>query len=78
MDRDALREDLRADVVRRLRRPAAIEDHTTLAELGMDSAEVLELVADVEDRLAIVIPLDGLQAVRTFGQMVEHVHRRLR
>jgi acyl carrier protein len=77
MTRDALSAELVEEVARRLPRPVPVREAASLVELGLDSADVLELVAAVEDRYGIAVPLDELAQVRTFGQMVDHVHRRL-
>lgn len=71
-----LRRDLADDLRRRL---AALAPHvtpteeSTFPELGLDSADVLELVAGLEDDHGIAVPLDGLRRVRTFGQLVDHL-----
>jgi acyl carrier protein len=77
MDRDALSAELAQEVTHRMARPVAVREAASLTELGLDSADVLELVADVEDRYGVAVPLDELARVRTFGQMVDHVHQRL-
>jgi len=44
-----------------------------VADLGFDSLQVLELVAELEDRFDISIPLDDVPATRTVGQVVVQV-----
>jgi acyl carrier protein len=44
-----------------------------VADLGFDSLQVLEVVAELEDRFDISIPLNDLPATRTVGQVVTQV-----
>ena len=44
-----------------------------VADLGFDSLQVLEVVAELEDRFDISIPLNDLPATRTVGQVVAQV-----
>jgi len=44
-----------------------------IADLGFDSLQVLEVVAELEDRFDISIPLNDLPATRTVGQVVSQV-----
>jgi len=50
-------------------------DNDLVADLGFDSLQVLELVAELEDRFEISIPLDNLPATRTVAQVVAEVVR---
>ena len=50
-------------------------DSDLVADLGFDSLQVLELVAELEDRFAISIPLDTVPATRTVAQVVAEVTR---
>jgi acyl carrier protein len=50
-------------------------DHDLVADLGFDSLQVLELVAELEDRFDISIPLDNVPATRTVAQVVAQVGR---
>jgi acyl carrier protein len=63
------------DVLRNVsRRP--IEPTLTsnlVADLGFDSLQVLEVVAELEDRFDISIPLNDVPATRTVGQVVSQV-----
>ena len=52
-------------------------DSDLLADLGFDSLQVLELVAELEDRFDISIPLDNVSATRTVAQVVAQVARLL-
>jgi acyl carrier protein len=58
------------------RRPIAPRlDSDLVADLGFDSLQVLELVAELEDRFEISIPLDNVPTVRTVAQVVAEVSR---
>jgi acyl carrier protein len=50
-------------------------DSDLVADLGFDSLQVLELVAELEDRFDIAIPLDHAPAARTVAQVVTQVAR---
>ena len=56
------------------RRPIQpVSAHDLIADLGFDSLQVLELVADLEDRFEITIPVSPAPAVRTVGDVVAQV-----
>ena len=58
------------------RRPIAPAlEHDLVADLGFDSLQVLELVAELEDRFDISIPLDTVPATRTVAQVIAQVIR---
>jgi acyl carrier protein len=44
-----------------------------VADLGFDSLQVLELVAELEDTFDISIPLNDVPSTRTVGQVVAQV-----
>jgi acyl carrier protein len=50
-------------------------DNDLVADLGFDSLQVLELVAELEDRFEISIPLDNVPATRSVAQVVAEVAR---
>ena len=50
-------------------------DSDLVADLGVESLQVLELVAELEDRFDISIPLDHVPATRTVAQVVAQVVR---
>ena len=50
-------------------------DSDLVADLGFDSLQVLELIAELEDRFDISIPLDNVPATRTVAQVVDQVAR---
>lgn len=63
--------DALKNVSRRPIEPVLTSD--LIGDLGFDSLQVLELVAELEDRLKVSIPTDNLAGIRT----VEHVVRRV-
>ena len=44
-----------------------------VADLGFDSLQILEVVAELEDRFDISIPLNDVPAARTVAQVVAQV-----
>ena len=44
-----------------------------VADLGFDSLQVLEVIAELEDRFDISIPLNDVPATRTVAQVVAEV-----
>jgi acyl carrier protein len=44
-----------------------------VADLGFDSLQVLELIAELEDRFDISIPLNDVPTTRTVAQVVAQV-----
>lgn len=50
-------------------------DSDLVADLGFDSLQVLELVAELEDRFDISIPLNDVPSTRTVAQIVAQVAR---
>jgi acyl carrier protein len=59
------------NVSRRPIEPTA--DSDLVADLGFDSLQVLELIAELEDRFSIAIPIAGVPASRTVRQVVAQV-----
>lgn len=52
-----------------------IELSSEIAELGFDSLQTLELVACLEERLRVRLPLELLAAVSTVGDLLAIVDR---
>lgn len=50
---------------------------TTLADLGADSLDEIELVMDAEDEFDIVVGDDEAEACRTVGDVIALVERKL-
>ena len=44
-----------------------------VADLGFDSLQVLEVIAELEDRFDVSIPLNDVPATRTVGQVAAQV-----
>jgi acyl carrier protein len=52
-------------------------DMDVFESLGVDSVQVLELLSDVEQEFDVEIPDYELRGVKTFGQLVKVIERRL-
>jgi len=50
-------------------------ENDLVADLGFDSLQVLEVIAELEDRFDISIPLNDVPATRTVAQIVAYVTR---
>ncbi len=65
--------DVLRNVSRRPIQPSLTSD--LVADLGFDSLQILEAIAELEDRFDVSIPLNDLPATRTVAQVVEQVAR---
>jgi acyl carrier protein len=63
--------DVLKNVSRRPIEPSLSSD--LVADLGFDSLQVLEVVAELEDMFDISIPLNDVPAIRTVSQVVAQV-----
>jgi acyl carrier protein len=63
--------DVLKNVSRRPIEPSLASD--LVADLGFDSLQVLEVIAELEDRFDISIPLNEVPATRTVGHVVSQV-----
>jgi acyl carrier protein len=63
--------DVLKSVSRRPIEPTVESD--LVADLGFDSLQVLEVIAELEDRFDISIPLNDVPATRTVGRIIAHV-----
>lgn len=63
--------DVLRTVSRRPIEPTLTSD--LVADLGFDSLQVLEVIAELEDRFDISIPLNDVPATRTVAQVVAQV-----
>ena len=61
------------NVSRRPIQPAPASD--LVADLGFDSLQVLEVIAELEDRFDVSIPLNDVPVTRTVAQIVALVVR---
>jgi acyl carrier protein len=50
-------------------------DSDLVADLGFDSLQVLEVIAELEDRFDVSIPLNDVPATRSVAQVVAQVAR---
>jgi acyl carrier protein len=57
--------------------PAITESSRLVADLGVDSLGVMEIVAELEDKFGLVIPDEALREVDTIGDVVRAVEGRL-
>lgn len=48
-------------------------ESSLVADLGLDSLRLLEVVAELEDEFGIYIPLNDLPEITTVGQAVDRV-----
>ena len=65
--------DVLKQVSRRPIEPSLESD--LIADLGFDSLQILEVIAELEDRFDISIPLNDVPATRTVAQVVAQVTR---
>jgi acyl carrier protein len=65
--------DVLKNVSRRPIEPSLSSD--LVADLGFDSLQILEVIAELEDRFDISIPLNGVPSTRTVAQVVAQVAR---
>lgn len=65
--------DVLKQVSRRPIEPSLSSD--LVADLGFDSLQILEVIAELEDRFDISIPLNDVPATRTVAQVVAQVAR---
>lgn len=65
--------DVLKNVSRRPIQPTLVSD--LVADLGFDSLQVLEVIAELEDRFDVSIPLNDVPLTRTVAQVVAQVVR---
>ena len=65
--------DVLKNVSRRPINPTPASD--LIADLGFDSLQVLEVIAELEDRFDVSIPLNDVPATRTVAQVAAQVAR---
>jgi acyl carrier protein len=65
--------DVLRNVSRRPIEPSLSSD--LVADLGFDSLQILEVIAELEDRFDISIPLNDVPATHTVAQVVAQVAR---
>jgi acyl carrier protein len=70
----SLEAEIIAIVKRVSRRPVEPAAHSDLVlDLGFDSLLVFELIAELEDRFDVSIPLNDIEKVRTIAQVDAHL-----
>ena len=65
--------DVLKTVSRRPIEPTLTSD--LVVDLGFDSLQILEVIAELEDRFDISIPLNGVPSTRTVAEVVAQVAR---
>ena len=63
--------DVLKNVSRRPIQPTLASD--LVADLGFDSLQILEVIAELEDRFDVSIPLNDVPVTRTVAQVVSQV-----
>ncbi len=53
----------------------AAPDAELVSDLGLDSAEIMNLMMEIEDRLDVSIPVELLAEVRTLGELSARLER---
>jgi acyl carrier protein len=71
LDTDSVGRDVAAVLRRVCRRPVELAAHSALAaDLGFDSLQTLEFVAELEDQFGITVPIDQVPRIQTVGEAV--------
>ena len=69
-------DELTSLLEKNLDQPATLSAETAfIADLGLESIQVIEYLCEVEDRFDLVIDEDTLADVRTIGELAAVVHR---
>jgi acyl carrier protein len=77
--KDAIRSELLEVFKPHVQDGVALADSSHLvADLGIDSLGVMELVADLEDKFSLTIPDEALREVETVADVVAAIEVRLR
>ena len=76
------RENLRTKLLALLRAHAqsgalVTESSHLIGDLGVDSLELMELIADIEDKFGLSIPDDALREVDTVASVFRAIEKRL-
>lgn len=73
-DADTVGRDVLTVLRRVCRRPVEPAANSTLAaDLGFDSLQTLEFMAELEDRFGIIVPIDQVPRIQTVGEAVNCV-----
>ncbi len=77
VDRDAILERLRELAPERVDvDPAALTREASLADIGIDSFSLIELVFLAEEEFGITINVEGLEVI-TVGDVVDVIHKKV-
>jgi len=73
-DADPIGQDVLAILRRVCRKPVDLAAHSALAaDLGFDSLQTLEFVAELEDRFGITVPIEQVPRIQTVGEAISCV-----
>jgi acyl carrier protein len=76
--RESVRSELHALLAQHADDGAAITDKSGLvADLGLDSLGVMEILAEIEDKFEVQVPDEVLREVETVGDVVAQIEARL-
>lgn len=76
--REAVRGELIKLFEQHAQHGAKVEEQSHLvADLGIDSLGVMEVIADIEDTFKLVIPDDALREVDTIGDVAKAIEQKL-
>jgi acyl carrier protein len=76
--RESIRTELRALLAQQAQGGVDITEASHLvADLGLDSLGVMEIVADIEDKFGLNIPDDALREVETVADVAAAIEKRL-
>ena len=77
--RDAVRAELVGVLRHHVGEGTEITEQSRLvADLGIDSLAVMELVADLEDKFGITIPDEGLREIESVGDVVAAITSKIK
>lgn len=69
LDADAIGRDVLSVTRRVCRRPVEVVPQSKLsADLGFDSLQTLEFVAELEDRFGVTVPIERVPQIQTVGE----------
>lgn len=57
--------------------PSALQPHTKLSELGVDSLTVMEVLFVIEERFSMQMELSEATQFTTFGELLDDLHRQI-
>lgn len=71
LEADDIGRDVLAVIRRVCRRPVTVVPHSKLAaDLGFDSLQTLEFVAELEDQFGVTVPIERVPQIQTVGEAV--------